>query len=433
MSESTGTSLTAPTAPTDSEIARIRQRGEAAIAHRREVARMAKVIAGLEWGAGSQAVRGSAFSPATQYALAEFCRITRANPQTHVDILGGKPYLNADYWKDRVSSDPLFYREDQREISATTEAGLRERVDGYRSRAGELPTDAQERVTLLSRATELEIEADEIARARAHYRPPEWATHVYETVIIRFIPAAPIEKIRAGEIVDLEPYLREVRECNWAGGRPDTAGKKDPVGNAEPEKTARTRSFRRAATKAFPAWMEAYEDQIRKAEEIIVAEFEEIVDVPTGGDQAVLASGEPEAVGSADANELPGTIDPAAHVEPTAAPAAEWDRDDTRKRYFATLRDAGITEEAGRKAWQSDNGLPESTSEWSRADFDRAIELLVGPERRRYIDACRVMGVSSQEFALNHLERLPEYLKDFQQLNRQLNAVADRAAEAGAR
>lgn len=431
MSESTTQNLpTVPAAPTNTEIELIKTRGRAQVAYAREVAAIQKMVQGLDWGSGNSVVRNENAS----LALAQFCRITKANPQIHVDVLGGKPYLNAEYWKDRVSSDPLFYREEQREISAVSEEALRDRVARYRETAAGLDPSDQGRAMALSKALDLEIEADEIADARGLYRPPEWATHVYETVIVRFISAAPMEKIQAGEITDLEPWLREVRECNWAGGRSNTPGKKDPVGNAEPEKTARTRSYRRCATKAFPAWMSAYEEQIRKAETVMEGEFEIISSREyDGGEQAVLSSGEPARAESVEPKELPGTVEPAAPVEtPDLVADEEWDRDDARKRYFATLRDYGITEGPARKKWQADMGLPESSNDFTRTDFTRAIEALISDERRKYLAGCEVMNVDPNDFALEHLTgkdgasgRLAEYLRDYIELNATLNALAD--------
>lgn len=46
-----------------------------------------------------------------------------------------------------------------------------------------------------------------------------------------------------------------------------------------------------------------------------------------------------------------------------------------RRHYFLELRRNGVTER-DRKRWQRENGLPESTAEWTTADFGHAIQTL---------------------------------------------------------
>jgi len=349
--------------PSDDEIEGIRKAGAQVAAYKKEVKKIYQVIEGLEWGSGNSAVKGSSLSPQTRYAMAEFCRITRANPQYHVDVLGGKPYLNANYWEDLINSHPLFHHYEQREISKATEDVLRQRALRHRELATELEAagDAEGAAKRRAKAFDLEEEAEDIAMARAHWDPRETATAVVETTIYRFINQAPIEAIQRGEIVEFEQYLIAVAECNWAGGMGRTmadAKKYDPIGDANPSTTARTRSLRRAATKSFSAWMQQYDRQIEKAEHAIEAEWEivqedkrqERASLPSrSGPQAVSTSnGEPEAANASGARPLPvdgeDTPEPAPTPEPAedAAEDPEWDATDARKRFFATLRAAGI-------------------------------------------------------------------------------------------
>jgi hypothetical protein len=216
-----------PTAPTDDEIAAIKKRGTAAIAHRRELAKLERQIYGLSWGAGNQLVTGESFSPMQRAVFAEFCAITRANPMIHVDLLGGKPYLNAQYWSDLVAREPRHVRFDQRDISPAGEEALRGSAKRYRDAAAELHAygDVDGAKAKLARALEIEDEAERNALARAAWKAPTWATDVVETTIYRFIDATPLERIRSGEITEFERYIVAVVECNWAGGRPHAPGR----------------------------------------------------------------------------------------------------------------------------------------------------------------------------------------------------------------
>ena len=432
-----------PVAPSDAEIQGIREQGRAVVAHKRECVTLARQIEGLEFGT----VKGAALSPATRYALAEFCRITRANPLIHVDILGGKPYHNAAYWSDLVTSDEHFHRFEQREISSTREQELRDRAKELRDEAAALDGSDVRGAMLQGRALELEQEAEEIWMARGQYRVPEWAQVAYETTIWRFTNQAPIELIRSGELTDFDRFLVPVMECNWAGGRPEKKKKgggggtyqPDPVGNEEPEKTARTRSFRRVAVKAFPAWMERYEEQIHKAEAIIEAEFEIIRSddaaalrsLPTGEQAAATGRGEPTAAAAAGAEELPGTIEPSPNSgEPPDEPSeqeAEWDVDDARKAFFANLHAAGIKGD-GRKRWMADNGLPDSVTKFGQADYSKAMDALFAPVRKAYREGCDVVGVDAEDFALQELGGLPQRYEEFVKLLERLNALADKQA-----
>lgn len=459
MSESTA--LTAPVglparAPTDEDIEAIRKKGKQLTAYKKEVNELYRTLEGLEWGSGSQAVKGSSFSPQTRYALAEFIRVTRANPQHHVDILGGKPYLNANYWRERIVNDPMYVDLQQRDITEATEKRLRamaaERREAHLALKDTDPSAAAQQLT---KALDLEEEADYVARARLHWSPPAWATSAYETVIRRFMNAAPMDAIRAGRISmeEADRWIIEVKECNWAGNRPEATKRRkdgssytyqpDPIGNDEPEKTARTRSLRRCATQAFSAWMEQYEAQIRKAEEAIEAEWEIVQEdrsahrasLPSStGPQGVSTSaGEPGAASPNGASPLPVDGEPARTPEPAPSapttvpdPKAEpSDLSDLRKRFFATFRDAGHAE-AQRKQWAKDHGLPESTQAWTKEDFERAQAVLVGPVEKKVRDGCEIFGVDLADLSLQVLgKEAPDFLKDWQQLDAELQARAD--------
>lgn len=257
MSELPGTAVAAAAHP---EVEAIRSAGARAVAQRDEVRRYVKMIEGGEWTTGTGVVKGSALSPATRQMFAEFCIKAGANPYYHVDLLGGKPFLNEKYWSDRINSDPQF-------------------VEWRPVNISDSPT------------------------ARAEWGIPAWAEAAYVVEIDKLANFAPLAKIRSGEITDWRAYVVTTREANYAGGK--KAGKPDPVGNENPGKTARTRALRRTAAKAFPIWCSEEEERIRRLEDAVEAEFTVIATdfraeraalPPADGPQALrVGAGEPMA------------------------------------------------------------------------------------------------------------------------------------------
>lgn len=410
-----GEDSTALVTPGPKDMDDVKRAGAAMTAYQAEVNAIYRDLHGLEWGSGTRLVKGSSFSAGTRTALAKFCHITGANPMIHVDILGGKPYLNAAFWQDKLTTHLHYHSYTQRDLSASTEEALRERSLRHREVADKMDDGDPEKGKRLGLALDLEDEADDVRLARASWSPRETATVVVETRITRFINAAPMEAIQAGEVQEIGQYLVPVVECNWAGGMGDTLADKkkwDPIGDTHPGTTARTRSLRRTATKSFPAWMDGQQAQIEKAERVIEAEWEVIQQddeaaraaLPAAsGPQAVLGMGEPAAGDVADAKELPV-------VDETPS----FDYDEARRRLFATLRDAGITNDRDRKAWSKKNGLDVSTKKWSPEDWERAQELIVAPVRDPVIEAA---GDGLGDMSLQVLgKREPEYLKDWMAL-----------------
>jgi hypothetical protein len=449
-----GTTMTASdlVIPSDSEIrgiADVRRRAAVQKQFQEEVNKLYRTIAGLTWGSGNQMVRGSQLSEGTRYALAEFCRVTRANPLIHIDILGGKPFHNAKYYSDLLNNNDFFISYTQKDLSPSVEEAYRAQATRYRETAMQLSEGAARDERLLE-ALDLEDEADNIALARAQWSPRENATCVIETTIRRFYNAAPIELIRAGKITDVEPYVTTIQECHWAGGMEKSmaeARKYDPIGDAFPSLTARTRSLRRCATKAFSAWLQPYEDQLEKARTVIEADFE-IIDQEQADRRdevrnATVVDGEAQAATEATAGrlavarELPlagqEEVEPSPPTEvPPARPAKNatdpvtteaFDRNNARKRLFATLRDAGVPED-GRKEWAKAQELPASTSLWTEEDFSRAQEVLMGGIVEEVTAAAEIMGVTVADVSLELLgKETPEYLKDWQTIEGHLQGM----------
>ena len=365
----------------EDQIAAIQQAGREALARKKDLKQLYEVVQGrTEWGNIRQV------SPQTQFAVARMAQVAKADPLRHIDILGDRPYLNAEYYEDRMSHHPAFVSLKQDNI--TEDATLREQ-----------------------------------------WGAPDDAEAVYLTHITRFLPSAPIASIKAGRIPFAEAmqWTHTYTECNWAGHRRRAWNKKgveyekrDDVGRAESHKTARTRSIRRCAKLAFSAWSEEVEREIRRATFALDDEMQSQLIEPSADldESAVtMGDGEPE----------PAYQEP----EPDATPAGPPPEDpeallDARKRFFATLRTFGMAKEAVRKAWMAQYKLPGSVTEFRLADFDRADQILVDPVRKDVQEMCKAQGLDLEALSqmvigqpapdwASHWTRLQKTLKERQQ------------------
>ncbi len=342
----------------------IRQAGALSVEKAKLARGIAKQLESMSWGSGYSLVKGADLSNGTRYAIAQLCALTGANPALHLYILGDRPYLNADYWAEKIAGQERFVRFEQFNLSLA-------HIDELRRLADLAAEDGDTEDSI-----RLRREARALAQRRSHYAPPEWATHVYETVIHRYSEAAPLMAIRNGTVHGPD-WTEVVRECNWAGGKPrgrTTGGKDfdaDPVGNAEPAKTARSRSLRRAAVKAFAVTLAPVEAEIRKLENAIEAEFEDITEqkaedraaLPATGERqaARIGSGEPSAAKAADAQPLPKR-----EAKPRAAVQLPADAQAERDRYVEGCKVLGV-DPAGSMMLASIGGRTPETAEDFRA------------------------------------------------------------------
>jgi hypothetical protein len=171
---------------------------EARIAENKAKNRMAAAIRGTQW---SKDLSGEGI-----YALAEYCRSNGLDPLRHIEVLGGRPYLTATLYEERAA--PLI-------------------------QAGMLIPHEPEMVHVDARLDQLALAGDAWAieestkrmRARITHGVPEKAA---AAVVFRVTVAA---------------TGKTVVGVNWCGGG---TRQRDPVGDAEPTKTAITRAGRRA-------------------------------------------------------------------------------------------------------------------------------------------------------------------------------------------
>lgn len=404
------------------ELEQIREGGRALVEKRKELNKLTRQIEGLQWGN----VNGASLSPAARYALAELVYIARANPQLHIDMLGGKPYLNSQYWADRINSDEYFLGYRQREISTAVTAQLRARAEVALKEAAELADDPDMKAhvqELKNEAYEARRQAREYDTLRAECGAPDFALSVVETVIERFRPGAPLDAITRGE-ADPEHFKQIIIEYNWA---PRLEGTKDPIGLAEPAKTARTRSMRRAAVKGFSAWMVPLEKDLRRIEDAVEAEYRIIDhDERAAAEQRTLPAGQPQQVqtGSGEPRQPDAKKGAPSGVEVGNAFADADEKNAALKRFFANLKESGV-DSGDRAAWARERGLPESISSWGPQEHSKALELLIGPERDEYLKVCKMIGADPGDFAQEKLGGAPEGLADYRELRRLANEVAD--------
>ena len=216
-----------------SQVDLIQQEGAKAVARRNALNHLFKQIRGGDWGP----VKGSDLSQQAATALAIFCHKRDADPLTHIDVLGGKPYCNAEYWRERAATHPRFVEFVQRNITGD-------------------------------------------AARRKHWGAPDDALAVWETDCVYYMAHAPLEAIRAGRIPHDEAikWTRTAAECNWAGNvrtvntRQGEKKIPDKVGKHHPHTTARNRSLRKAARLAFGSWMHDEEVEAKQLSLIHISE-----------------------------------------------------------------------------------------------------------------------------------------------------------------
>ena len=157
---------------------------------------------------------GKDISQAARAAVARYCLEVGADPVRHVHVLGGSTvYLNGEFYKELCAVNPKFLRAETDFIHDDDRADEKERE----RRKG----------------------------LRVKWGVPEKAPGACLVTLFYADGRGPFEGV------------------NWAGVRD-----KDPVGKAEPTKTAETRAYRKAAMKAEPAWFRSH-PRLAHAEEVL--------------------------------------------------------------------------------------------------------------------------------------------------------------------
>jgi hypothetical protein len=201
----------------DSKQVAISPRAAAVVAENKARNAVARAIRGTQWGKD--------LGPDGAYALAEYCRANNLDPVRHVEVLGGRPYLTAEYYREQAA--PLI-------------------------RAGVVIPQPVDFINADARLDKLAEAGDEWAkgeltrrlRERIRLNAPEKAAAI---AVKRLVVA------KTGEVIE---------GTNWCGGG---VRQRDPVGDAEPTKTAETRAERRAWRQLAEVVSE-YAQQVKRAE-----------------------------------------------------------------------------------------------------------------------------------------------------------------------
>lgn len=163
----------------------------------RERNELVAAIRGTQWGRDT--------TPQMARAVAHYCHENGLDPVRHVEILGGRIYLTAEFYDERGAA--LI-------------------------RAGHVIPDEPDIISADPRLDELAAKGDEWAVAESTRRIRERIKHGVPEKSV----AAVVQRFR------LAATGQAVIGVNWCGG----TGRRDPVGDAEPTKTATTRARRRA-------------------------------------------------------------------------------------------------------------------------------------------------------------------------------------------
>ncbi len=190
------------------------------IQRRKERNAVATAIRGTQWS--------KEVSETVVRAVAEYAHRIGADPVRHVEVLGGRIYLTADYYREKGA--PLI-------ASGLVSAPQLEHI------AADPRLDTLAAGTT-SRATWASEERDRRMAARIEHGVPEGAK---AAVICRIA-------VRGGSVVE---------GVNWVGG----SSKRDPVGDSEPTKTAESRAERRAWRRLVEV-MPSMAPEVARAEQI---------------------------------------------------------------------------------------------------------------------------------------------------------------------
>lgn len=206
-----------------------------AAAEAQALRKMTVEIRGQQWGASC--------SPEVQWAVARYCLRNNLDAVRHVEVLGGRIYLTAEFYREMGSElllDGTVIPDEPQLIHADA------RLDLLAKGEGEQAKWARE-------------ESERRVRARIQFGVDEESP---AAAVVRF-------RLKSGAVI---------YGVNWIGG--PQAKKRDPVGQAEPTKTAITRAERRAWRQVVDA-VPQFRDKVQHIEvsaKLATAEVAQIVD-----------------------------------------------------------------------------------------------------------------------------------------------------------
>lgn len=404
-------SLSAAAEEARSELEHLRLQGKALVERGKLIQATRRMLNGMVWGTGNMAVRGADLSEGTLTAVARVCVTLDADPALHINLLGNTLFLNAAFWTRELNQaiqDGIVRSWRLENISPRFQAQMRTQGEQAFKDADQFKDDSMRdegrRYLQLSRYSQA---------SRAFHEIPE---------AIEKNPIAAIYEV----VISFPTDREDVREANYA-----PSSDRDPVGRARPGETARTRTLRRGAIKALP---KLNQRDLKDANDALSAEWEIVKEdrkaaaaalpAPDGPQAVRTGEGEPAAANAEGAQPLP-VRDVTTPVTPEAPAEPPFDRKDARKGFFATLRDAGVPD-SDRKRWARDNRFDESTEKWTKADFDRAREILTAPTRDSVLARIAARNIDLNQFSLQVLGKdAPQFLADWKALQSKLDEDED--------
>lgn len=202
-----------------------------ALSQSRLARKTSQLIAQMEWGAS--------WSEPKRIAFGKYCLALGADPLRHVDLLGGNPFINGDYYRDVIAANPNFDHADNPlwihadpRLLLCVGCGKAFGADPAHAHGMEEVTEENRwRVSEQVKRARLRVEhnADEkspgICVLTLHYRDGRG-------------PFIGIGEVHSGMTVNNKD--------------------RDPIGLASPRATAETRAWREAGEKAEATWFRTH-------------------------------------------------------------------------------------------------------------------------------------------------------------------------------
>lgn len=199
------------------------------------IRRASNLLATTEWGAK--------LTDSGRAAFGRYCLELGGDPLRHVDILGGNPFINGEYYRDVIAANPDFHHsDDPRWIHDDPRLQL---CVACGEKFGDKPDHGHNLEVVTATNSDRMMERIERAKLRLQVDTPD--TDVATCIVTLHYgnnrgPFVGIGRARGGTVT------RNKRD----GGTYTVSA--DPIGQESPRETAETRAWREAGEKAEPVW-----------------------------------------------------------------------------------------------------------------------------------------------------------------------------------
>lgn len=215
------------------------------------IQRSSQMLSATEWGAALSEVRRAAF--------ARFCLALGADPLRHIDLLGGKPFVNGAYFRDVIAASPDFERADDPvwihsdpRLESCAGCGKPFGADVVHGHGSDEVTEENRR-RLADRVTR--------ARLRLEQNVPDDSPAAC-ILVLHYRGRGPF-----GGIGEVHPG--KVRHGPNAGVKD-----RDPIGLDSPRATAETRAWRECGEKSEATWFRTHAATLKQLETKLVTSYQ---------------------------------------------------------------------------------------------------------------------------------------------------------------